>query len=281
MANYSMRFLLATIALAIVTGVVRAQDATTAVNSISVVGVGTVKGKPKVVEISAVVMGEGELAADASVKFRDTRKKATEALDGMKNASLSIESKGFSINQAMDQAAQMRMMQGMGSDGGKQKVAVTEQLRLVLKDVDQLELDKLMETVLKVIDVGRDNGLQIGPGNTNYYQMQMMMQTGQGMNMISFKIPDPTALREEAYKLAVADARAKAEKLASLSGVKLGRILAVQDQDVVAKNDVNTYYQMIYGYRMGQQEQVDRLSSNVFGEIPLSVRLSVQFEIAK
>ena len=82
----------------------------------------------------------------------------------MKNPSLSIESKGFTINQAMDPQAQMRMMQGMGGDPGKQKVAVTEQLRLVLKDVDQLELDKLMETILKMIDVGRDSGLQIGPG---------------------------------------------------------------------------------------------------------------------
>jgi uncharacterized protein YggE len=100
------------------------------------------------------------------------------------------------------------------------------------------------------------------------------------MAMISFKIPDASALREEAYKLAVADARAKAAKLADLAGVKLGRILAVQDQDVVSKNDPSNFYAMIYGMRM-QQEPDERLSSNVFGDIPLTVRLSVQFEIAK
>ena len=86
-----------------------------------------------------------------------------------------------------------------------------------------------------------------------FYQMQIAMQTGTSMAMIAFKIPDAASLREEAYKLAVADARAKAAKLADLSGVKLGRILAVQDQDAAAKNDPSNYYAMIYGMRMGNQ----------------------------
>jgi uncharacterized protein YggE len=251
---------------------------------ISVVGVGTVKGKPNVVEISATVSGEGELANDASVKFRDTRKKATAALEALKNPSLSVESKGFAVNQAIDPNAQMRMMQGMGGDLGKQKVSVSEQLRIVLKDADKLELDKLMETVLKLIDTGRDNGLSIGPGNMNYYQMQIAMQTGgSGMSMIAFKIPDPSALREQAYKLAIDDARTKATRLADLANVKLGRILSVQDQDAPPSNKsemANIYYYM-YGMAQQGKEPETGLSSNVFGEIPLSVRLSVQFEIVK
>jgi uncharacterized protein YggE len=253
--------------------------------AIAVVGVGTARGKPSVVEISATVTGEGELANDASVKYRDARKKATEAIEALKNPSVVLESKGFTVNQAVDPNMQMRMMQGMASDTGKQKVAVTEQLRIVLKDADKLELPALMETVLKLIDVGRDNGLTIGPGNMNYYQYQMMMQGGGGgMAMISFKIPDASALREEAYKNAVKDARAKAERLAELTGVKLGRILSVQDQDAPAssRNDpTSAYYAMITGMAQAGKEQEVGIASSVFGDIPLNVRLTVQFEIVK
>jgi uncharacterized protein YggE len=260
-----------------------ARGQATADPGIAVVGVGTAKGKPSVVEISATVSGEGELANDASVKYRDARKKATEALEALKNPSLVVESKGFTVNQAMDPNAQMRMMQGMGAEQGKQKVAVTEQLRIVLKDADKLQLPMLMETVLKLIDVGRDNGLQIGPGNMNYYQMQMMMQGGGGgMAMISFKIPDASALRQEAYKNAVEDARAKANRIAELTGVKLGRILSVQDQDAPPRNDqTNAYWAMMMGMAQQGKEPETGIASNVFGEIALNVRLTVQFEIVK
>lgn len=248
---------------------------------ITVAGVGTVKGKPTVVEIASSVSGEGELANDASVKYRDAKKRAVAALDALHNPDIAVESKGFAVNQANDPAAQQRMMNGMGADPNfKSKVQVTEQLKVLLSNADKLEVDKLMETILKIIDTSRDAGLSIGPGAMNYYQMQVAAQNGQSMSMISFKIPDPSSLREQAYKMAIDDARQKAQRLADLSGVKLGHILSVQDQDA-GKNDPNMYN---YWYQMAQsnKDQTDQsLSSNVFGDIALSVHLVVQFEIEK
>jgi uncharacterized protein YggE len=256
--------------------VARADDA-----GITVAGVGTVKGKPTMVEIASSVSGDGELANDASVKYRDAKKRAIAALDALKNPDISVESKGFAVNQATDPQAQQRMMQGMGADpNSKSKVQVTEQLKVLLKNADKMDVDKLMETILKIIDTGRDSGLSIGPGAMSYYQMQMAAQNGQSLSMISFKIPDPSTLREEAYKLAIDDAKAKANRLADLSGVKLGHILSVQDQDA-GKNDPTVYN---YWYQMAQanKDQTDQsLSSNVFGDIALSVHLVVQFEIEK
>jgi uncharacterized protein YggE len=243
--------------------------------------VGTVKAKPTVVQIESNVSGEGELANDASVKYRDAKKRAVAALDALKNPDLSVESEGFAINQATDPQAQQRMMNGMGADPNfKAKVQVTEQLKVLLKNADQLDVEKLMETVLRIIDAGRDAGLAIGPGSMTIYQMQIAAQSGQSMSMISFRIPDPSSLREQAYKLAIDDAKAKAGRLADLSGVKLGHIVSVQDEDT-SKNDANIYN---YYYQMAQasKDQNDQsLSSNVFGDIPLSVHLVVQFEIEK
>ena len=257
----------------------RAQDPGGA-NGISVAGSGEAKGKPTAVEISAVVSGDAELAADAIVKYRDTKRRAVEALEGLKLEGLTIESGGFAINQGMDPAQQQAMMQGNAVAGGsKQRVTVTEQLTVVLGGLDKLKDEELMDTVLKVVDTGRDGGLQIGrPQPRNYYEMQMYYNNGQGnANMVSFKIPDAEALREKAYESAMADARKRAERLASLAGVKLGRILSVRDQGAAARN-MNPQTAQMYAMT-GQAPDPGELSSGVYTEIPARVNLAVQFEI--
>src|SRR5215217_924000 len=181
---------------------------------ITVGGLGQAKGKPQLVEFLAVASGEAELASDAIVKHRDTKRRALKAIEDLKIPGLSVESKGFAVNQAVDPNMQMMMMRGQTPTNTKQMVQVSEQLRIVLKDLDKLKDEDLMNTVLKVLDTARDGGLVIGPGSpTNYYQMQMMMQTGQAAGLAAFKTPDPAQLRMQAYQKAMDDARAKAKRL--------------------------------------------------------------------
>ncbi len=119
------------------------------------------------------------------------------------------------------------MMQGNAAGPSKQQVQVAEQLKIVLSGLDKLKDEELMETVLKVIDTGRDAGLVIGRAPRNYYEMQMMYNSGaQGGALVTFLLADADALREQAYKAAMADARGRAERLANLAGVKLGKIVA-------------------------------------------------------
>ena len=265
--------------MAWVSGIARGADQ----EGITVAGAGQAKAKPTVVEINATVAGEAELAADAVVKYRDAKKKAIAALLALKIPSLSIESNGYSVGDAADPSQQAAVLQGRGGAAGKQKVQVTEQLRLVLKDADKLNNDALMDTVLKVLDAGRDAGLTIGPpALSGYAQMiQMQMGGGQGQSLVAFKIADPGAIREEAYRQAMADAKAKAEHLASLAGVKLGRILSVQEGAAPKGQDNNNYLAMIMAMSgMGSSNDQDPMSTNL-SEIPLKVALTVQFEIAK
>ena len=63
-------------------------------------------------------------------------------------------------------------MRGQQVVSTKQKVSVTEQLTIVIKDVDKMEQAALMDTMLKVLDTARDSGLTLGDGqprNYNYY----------------------------------------------------------------------------------------------------------------
>src|SRR5437763_7412178 len=130
---------------------------------ITVSGSGQVKSKPTDVEIGAIVSGEAELTNDAMVKYRDAKKRAMAAIEGLKMKGLSIEPNGVSVSQAIDPNAAQMMMQGRAANVGKPKVQATESLKIVLKGADKMTADALMDSVMKVIDTGRDAGLQIGP----------------------------------------------------------------------------------------------------------------------
>ena len=247
---------------------------------ISVTGTATVKGKPTEVEISGTITGEGELANDASVKFRDGKKKATDAIANLKNEDLTMRTEGSDIHEIVDPAQQQRMMQGQGvGETPKVRVQISETVKLKLKNVDKMETPKLFETVLKLIDTSREAGVTVGgAAPMNYYQMQMQMQNGGGTsNLVQFKIPDTTEMQNKAYKLAIEDARAKAQRVADLAGVKLGKVLNVTDSGVTSPQAVQN------GYNNGNNNSpVDKeATSGTLGEIPISVSVQVQFEIEK
>jgi len=245
------------------TGAVFAQDA-----GITVSGLGTATARPGIVEIHALVTGDGELASDASVRYRDARRRAVEAIEGLRISSLMIESGGVSVYQQTT-AAQQQVVQGMVvTEPAKQKIVVSEPVRLVLKDVEKLDPEKLLETLLRVVDVARDNGLQIGPPPPVMgmpVQMHEIAATPKGT--VIYKLADPSGLRERAYKLAVEDARARAGKLAEMSGVKLGRIMSIRDLEMSGP---------VQGRGIDSGAEATML-----GEIPVHVRLSVQFEIVR
>ena len=248
---------------------------------ISVSGTGTVKAKPSVVEIGATITADAELAADANVKFRDARKKAMATIDAMKNPDLSVESQGVFLTEATDANAQMQMMRGMTPDTSKQKVQVSESFRLILKNADKLDSEKLLETVLKLVDAGRDAGMQIGPPPpASYYELQIRQQRGENSALAILKIPDISSIQEDAYKQAIDDARSKAERIAKLSGVKLGGVLSVHDQGTMHVNSsINPYYEMMAETQNPAPGK--EASGSNFAEIPITVHVQVQFGIEK
>ena len=246
---------------------------------ISVAGTATVKAKPSVVVVQATVVAEAELAADASVKFGDMKKKALATLAGLKNPDLSVEPLGSSVDQAVDPAMQQRMMNGMGGGDAKPKVRVSERLKLTLKNADGMPPEKLTQSVLSLIDTARDAGLRVGPPPPRNWQELQNPTPGSGL--VSYEIPDVSALQDQAYKAAMDDARHKAQRLADLSGVKLGRVQSAQDQG--AGPSPGDLRGIIYGYATDSApaEVTKKATSNTLGDIAVTVRVAVQFEIEK
>ena len=260
MKSFFSRIMLTVVLVGSTAAAAVAEDA-----GITVTGTGTVKGRPTVVQIDGTVSGEAELAADANVKFRDSKKKAVAAVDNLKNPDLTLEFEGSGIHEATDPQQQMRMQQGQATDAGKPKVSVSEHIKLTLKNVDQIPPDKVLETVLKLLDSSRDAGLQIGSSATlTMWQMQQGQQSND--SLVTFKIPDTTQMQAEAYKLAVTDARARAEQLAKLAGCTLGAVTSVQDDSTPTVN--------------GTEIPVTKeATSGAMADIPVTAKIVVHFQL--
>lgn len=78
------------------------------------------------------------------------------------------------------------------------------------------------------------NNVEVTIRNLDTAGKVLSAATGAGANQlygIRFEIEDPSALQAEARKKAVADARARAERLAELAGVKLGPAVSISEAD--------------------------------------------------
>jgi uncharacterized protein len=240
------------------TGWAQESAAATAQGGITVQGYGTAKAKPTQVEIDCTLTADAELATDATVKFRDAKKRALAAIEGMKNPEVKVTSSGVSISNAPDQAAFQAMQRGMPVTPGKARVMISEKHKIVITNADKLDSEALLETVLKVLDVAKDAGFTVGPATpSNPWEAQQMGASGTGI--VQFKVPEGVSLRDEAYKTAIEDAKGKAQKLAELSGVKLGGVKMITQQG-------------------GGDDKV--VGSNTTGELTKHINLTVQFEIS-
>jgi len=252
-------------------------------SEISVIGVASAQVKPSVVEIGATLSAEGELANDARVKERDARQKV---IDTMKTRApeVALEFRGISVNPVFDASAiamarqqQIMIQNGMVVQAQQnqdvpRRYGVTEQVRLVLKDTDKLETAKLVETVVRLIDTARESGLTVGQLNVNNIASFSSTSIQPPPPLIVCKSDNGAAVREEAYKAAIEDARKKAAALAELSGVKVGKVVGVEEME--------TPVQTPQAGPGVQKNPEATISTELLGELSLNVRLGVRFEIA-
>ena len=275
-----MRLSLLLIAVCLLVSIARAGDsvADERTPAISVIGSGSAQFKPAVVEISAWLSAEAELVNDARVRVHDARQRAADAVE--KIPGVKLESRGLTINPPLDPNALINAQRQMIVQNGvvmnmpnqqnfARRISVIEQVRVVLRDANKLESAKLIETVAQLIDNARDAGLQIGPVNTSAGVLGAMAQPQPSYPLIVCKASNSSAVREQAYKSAIEDARQKASVLAGAAGLKVGKVIAVREMETAS--DPAT----------GPQAQEADVSSLLLGELTMNVRLAVQFEIAK
>lgn len=252
---------------------------------ITVSGTGEVKGKPNAVEFELKAGGMAELTGDAIVKYRDSKRRTLEAFQKLKLKKLEIEEKGVGLSSVGAAAQQMMVVPGGQGPAVKPQVEIARSMRVVLREIQDLSEEELMDTIGRILDTAHDSGATIG-GASDSNAMLLARMYGQQMSssMATFVLENIAEPREQAYAQAMEQARARANRLATLANVKLGNVLSVQEQQVVSSGDTSMQMQIImamYGMRDSSSKDELRLTSDKFAEIPVRVNLQVRFGIEK
>lgn len=250
------------------------------IRGITVMGLGSVEAKPSVVELTGVVIGQGQLAGDAVTKFHGNRRRAETAFKNLKIPGLEVVEEGMSLYSSLNASQMQAMMRGMAvNNTDSQELSVSETLKLRVTGIDKLSSQELLEMIVRIVDSGKDAGVIIGndtspsvPGTYNPSKARNTMAT--------FKVTDVEKLKEAAYEQAVKDARTQAEKLAKLTGVKLGKVLSVDGVGDTQKNTAAIYNQIISQYMSAAGvNQTDEQASTLLKAIPIAVAVRVTYSI--
>lgn len=244
---------------------------------ISVTGVGKATAKPSVVELEGNIKGDAELAGDAVVKYNGNRRRAMEAIDALAIKGLSIHGGGISIKSEIEGSQQAAMMGNAAV--GNAKLAVSEPLVIRIEGIDQLSTEELVQTLVRIVDAGKDAGFVVGARQPTIWEMQMGLASNK--TLATFKLANALDVRHKAYEAAVEDARQHAQELAELAGVKLGPIASISENAPADKDKDSTprdYYGMMYSL-MNADRAKGGYSSPELKEIEVSVALRVEFAI--
>jgi uncharacterized protein YggE len=240
---------------------------------ISVTGIGRVTARPTVVELSGIVVGDGELAGDAVTKFRTTRQSAAEAIEALEIPGLSLEGTGISVNSAMDSQQMQALMRGMPvQPGSSGRLSVSEPIKIRLTGIQDLDAEQLLETLVKIVDAGKDAGIVIGEVPSNY---RYGYNTSNRTPLARFKLENVDELKQQAFQQAMNKAREQALNLAQLAGVTLGHVTGVREGNI----SMSSSQQVVYYYPGMQEEPQDEFTKTDLSDIAVTVVLQVDFAI--
>ncbi len=237
------------------------------IEGFTVSGKARVAAKPNLVEIDLDVSASSELTADAIVKYRDAARRIHEAFAALKLKNVAVEERGLLVDQK-------GMMQNPYFWGGqmnqrtKTEVQLSRKLVVKASNIRDMSEDAVLQLIAKLLDVAQDAGARVGPQNNfnpYYYNPWQNFNTG----LVRFVLDDFDKPLEDAYEKAIADARTRAQRLAKLSKVELGPVVAVREV-------------MIPGERPAipdDETPQKRLETSKFQEIAVNVVLMVRFDV--
>jgi uncharacterized protein YggE len=241
------------------------------IEGVTVAGKGEVAARPNLLEIDLEVVAASELTADAIVKYRDARRKIQEAFAALKLQNISVNERGLLVNKKG--ATSSRYFFSGYEQNSRAKTEVQLSRKLVVKGTDIRNMDEeaLLQLTAKLLDVAQDAGARVG-GSSDFDPYSFYYDySRRSEGLVRFVLDDFEKLQEEAYEKAIADAQSRARRLARLSRVELGSIVAVRE--IVVPGEMQ--------HQPGgdEEEPRKRLVASKFQEIPIRVELLVRFEV--
>ncbi|MBN1779354.1 MAG: SIMPL domain-containing protein [Candidatus Buchananbacteria bacterium] len=162
------------------------------VYTITINGEGKVTAIPDIAEVSVGVQTDKSKVADAQKENTDKMNKLIAGLKDLKIDSKDIKTSSYNIYPRYDYSSSRQTLIGY---------TVSQSVTVKIRDLEQ---------VSKVLDLA-------GSGGAN--------QVGS----LNFTIDDPENIKQDAREKALANAKEKAEALAKVAGVKLGRLVSFSE----------------------------------------------------
>jgi uncharacterized protein len=240
----------------------------TNIEGITVAGKSTVMARPDSVEIDLSISAGSELTADAIVKYRDAHRKLRDAFGALKLADVAVEERGLRVDQKGSQSSPY-FFDYTPNQRTRTEVQLSRRLVVRGTGLRKMDEDAVLQLVAKLLDVAQDAGGHVGPQQEEGSPWYYYRFGSQSNSLVRFVVEDFDKLQEEAYEKAIADARKRAERLARLSKVELGPVVAVRE--VAVPGDATPH--------QDDDRPRKRLETTKFQEIPVRVELLVRFDV--
>lgn len=248
------------------------------ISQLMVSGSGQVKAMPDTVVMLSGVSGEAELAQDAVIKYRDAKRRALKSLQALGIENLEVEPMGMSLGAKYDEQVMNMMRSGETPLKLKPAIVAAESLKLTITQIQGMEPQAISEALTTLIEAVQDAGLSLGDPSMT----RMAYGYGEGpMKLFIFQLKDTEPSIAEARRLAVADARRRAESLARETGVELGRVLSASEAVVDRRFYGGSSWQL-YTQALGigiNDDSSTPIMSDSFGPVTVQVQVSMSFEI--
>jgi uncharacterized protein YggE len=264
------------VVLGLVGGTARAEESA----GITVSETGVAAAMPDIVELTATVEGNAELAGDAVEKYRGNKRRVLDALNKLNIKGSTVAGAGLAVNSGTPVNFMAALQAGQANQPkAADKVAFQERLTVTLAGIDTMNADDLLHAITRIVDAIKDAGVPIGTGPKSL--MEMQLGGGKSAALATFRLSNPEVPRQQAYESALKQARATAERLAKLAGVELGEIVSIRETAAAAKDGEPGGGGMaaLLGLMGGASGDRTEYTSAEFQNIPVTVRLSVQFAI--
>lgn len=239
------------------------------IEGIAVTGKAELKARPNFLEIDLQVAASAEVTADAIVKYRDAKRRIQEAFEALKLENVTVREKGLLV----DTKSNPNPYYQVQTNTSKSEIQLSRTLVVSVANIREVPEDELVELIGKLLDVAKDSGAEIGPvfDPYEYYYYGYRRRSG---GLSRFVLDDYGEIQEKAYEQAVQEARKRAVRLANLSGVDLGPVLAIREVTTPGRRVASPTG------LPAPDDSSDRLESSKFEEIPVRVELIVRFGIA-
>jgi uncharacterized protein YggE len=238
---------------------------------------------PDQVEILLNVAGSGELTEDAIVTYQSALQRTLQAFEELHVQGLEVVQQELAIRpRGAPQANVLMAAAAAGPEpAAATPVQVSRSVRLVLKGLQGMKDREIVEAIGKLLDTAKDTGVQVADSAESAIMSRLMGLGGAEGTGLTFVVQDSESLRQQAYEAALAQARQRAQRLASLAGARLGRVLSIEEHEAAPSSEQGVQAAVmtaIYG-NAAKGTADNRLTSDKLGPIPLRVSLRVRFAL--